>query len=101
MDTKQKFSIKADYFTSTKAHQPKAVDGPWKSTREEAVQAFLANLQKKGIVRAFNAHLVEQASEAEAAGKDSRGKYYIVLRDHAWLKAAVTNPNTTVEVAVF
>jgi hypothetical protein len=74
MTTKNKYSIKGTLRTA----RGRAVDGPWKPTVVEAIEAFKKMLANKGLgtddVR--ETFVAERCLEAEAPACDVRGNYY-------------------------
>lgn len=89
---KNKFCIKSDVFTTR--GNTKAMVGPWKPTREEALDAFWAKLMKAKHGSHFRfVFLAERkASASEANSKDKRGVPYTTVTDDetmAWLKAGI------------
>lgn len=68
-----KFSVKTTMFPKGRA---RSVDGPWKPTWEEAVAAFKAMIDKKGLSRfaVYSPYIAAECEEKDAGSGD--GKHY-------------------------
>lgn len=84
--SKNVFSVKSTMYPNKRS---KDVDGPWKPTVEEAVKAFAASLQKKGLESGavYRVFVAERCPESTAPAKDSRGNSY---KTHEMASAALS-----------
>lgn len=69
-----KFSIKTTMYPVGRA---RSVDGPWKATWEEAVTAFKAMLDKKGLAKfaVYSPFIAAECEEKDAGSGDGRHYY--------------------------
>jgi hypothetical protein len=73
--TPNNFSVKSSMYPKKRE---RVVDGPWKPTVDEAVQAFAEMIKRKELaeVTVCNPFVAEKADEKTAGSKDVRGVYY-------------------------
>ncbi len=73
--TPNKFSVKSSMYPKGRE---RVVDGPWKPTVDEAVQAFAEMIKRKELAEVTVCHpfIAEKANEKTAGSKDVRGVYY-------------------------
>jgi len=77
MENKKRFSVKGTLYVGEK-YRKTDVDGPWKPTVEEAIQAYADKLIIKGLQgrSVYKCFVAERVELAVAPCKDSRGVPY-------------------------
>jgi hypothetical protein len=81
MRPENKFSVKSTIYMDSKS-RGRSVDGPWKPTVEEAVQAYAEMLVRKGLEKRLvcSPFLAEKMyNHLYAPSRDGRGVYYQTL----------------------
>lgn len=71
-----KWSVKGIYYS--KSNRQCYIDGPWRPTQQEAIDAFADYVVEKfGLLLVFRPFLAERCDEKVAGSMDSKGNPYL------------------------